>query len=991
MKIESPADPTLTAVVAVFEERLVDGEYADWRSYLPSASHEDFKRWALEMILVDIHHRWKRGEPKRLPDYLAELPPECREDVAFRQAVAHEEWRCRRNAGEEVELKSVFESYALPTDMPDSGRSEQRQAMSKRLAEELDAILARSSEPFGFRVVESIGSGELSRVFLAEQLRVGARRIVLKIGVGPAQEIDALARLHHENIVPLYWAESEPPYYLLCMPYFGQATLHTLLRTLDEKRRKKGAEVFWERLGGRVGFQPTSRTKLSFEDGALWLGGRIARGLAHAHDHDVIHGDVKPANILLATNGEPMLLDFNIASLGAAVPNGGTPPYMSPEQVRRQLGEPVAVGVQSDLFSLGIVLYELAVGRRPYPDRFAFVKQSLERMLEDRRRKPSWKQTSFSPAFRSIVETCLAFDPENRYRSCDEFITDVERHLEDLPLRRAPNSSLLELGRKQSGRAVSWLSKPRQLKVFVLASILAAAGSVVAVRQYLASTSAVERAALSNELDQLRIRFATNGGRVDRTVAGLRKIESLEGARRFDAGWTERDKLFWLGASAAERQALANSAMQVERFAAKALAPFRADVDAAAKRLRLKADDVDVVKRMLDRFPVGVAVEKSLEDLPTASRQLIEVVQLLEAGEPDKAKSLLDELALRNRNDFWISFWIFQCDAARGQNERAVGDLTTCLALRPDLHDLVLLKARAHLKTETPHLAANEAALLIEVEHELGEAHLVKGFTNLLRKEWLTASADFDRAVSHGVDGPSIRLLMNAAAKGAGNSVRADEELKKALTVPPRSADDWMAVAWMRLTSNPVDWDAVDDAVSGALELDPNDPHALSIKATILLRKRSKPSAALRMLEPLIANKRISSVGRAVHVEALVHLNRIEDAIKASAEAFDNDQSPAHWFRLAKLMSTAISHAADDQLKDQVGVIAVRTLSFLVANNLITAAQLRVPEFNPLRNRNDFQLLVGKADLLPQDRPAAAPGDAGDLADELRRRLMHAK
>ena len=106
---------------------------------------------------------------------------------------------------------------------------------------------------------------------------------------------------------------------------------------------------------------------MTYVEAVLWIGARLAEGLAHAHERGVLHRDLKPANVLLTDEGQPMLLDFNLAedvretgAAGARV--GGTLPYMAPEHLAAYQGRPVDVDARSDLYALGVILYELLTG-----------------------------------------------------------------------------------------------------------------------------------------------------------------------------------------------------------------------------------------------------------------------------------------------------------------------------------------------------------------------------------------------------------------------------------------------------------------------------------------------------------------------------------------------------------------------------------------------------------------------------------------------------
>ena len=187
----------------------------------------------------------------------------------------------------------------------------------------------------------------------------------------------------------------------------------------------------------------------------VWIGKELAAGLMHAHDRGILHRDIKPANILLSDDSTPMLLDFNLAAFEAPQQFdqevGGTPRYMSPEQLCSINEADVRIDSRSDLYSLGVVLYELAVGRSPFADIADHWQDAVPKMIEQRRdwsaSRTAWPR-DLSPSAIEIISKLLAFDPQSRYRSARDLHEDLERQLMHLPLKHARNRSLSERARK---------------------------------------------------------------------------------------------------------------------------------------------------------------------------------------------------------------------------------------------------------------------------------------------------------------------------------------------------------------------------------------------------------------------------------------------------------------------------------------------------------------------------------------------------------------
>ena len=183
----------------------------------------------------------------------------------------------------------------------------------------------------------------------------------------------------------------------------------------------------------------------------LWLGEQLADGLAHAHERGIVHRDVKPANVLFTDGGRPMLLDFNMATdarphaLPAGGSIGGTLPYMSPEQLEVLAGRARSVDLRSDVYSLGVILFELLTLSRPFPAAQHVSGPAMAKLYADRAGPPPRLHSRLvSHAVESIVRRCLEPDPDRRYQSARELKEDLARQLADLPLRYAPDSSLRE-------------------------------------------------------------------------------------------------------------------------------------------------------------------------------------------------------------------------------------------------------------------------------------------------------------------------------------------------------------------------------------------------------------------------------------------------------------------------------------------------------------------------------------------------------------------
>src|SRR5262249_12776768 len=151
----------------------------------------------------------------------------------------------------------------------------------------------------------------------------------------------------------------------------------------------------------------------------------------HAHDQGVLHRDVKPSNVLVASDGMPMLLDFNLAREPIAEGDGtadsatlgGTIDYMAPEHLKALADDrPERVDGRSDIYGLGVVLYEAVTGRRPFPSprRGSSVIEALLWAADERHRaapRPRELEPDIPPALDAVIRYCLEPDPDHRYQA----------------------------------------------------------------------------------------------------------------------------------------------------------------------------------------------------------------------------------------------------------------------------------------------------------------------------------------------------------------------------------------------------------------------------------------------------------------------------------------------------------------------------------------------------------------------------------------------
>src|SRR6185369_15045698 len=194
---------------------------------------------------------------------------------------------------------------------------------------------------------------------------------------------------------------------------------------------------------------------------AAWITARLAEGLQHSHNRGVIHRDIKPSNILLGMDGQPLLLDFNLAQVTRGgrvkIVLGGTIKYMAPEHLHSIAARDHAlarhVDHRADIYSLGMVLFEMLVGHSPFAESASDTPLPLmvETMAVERGRQAPSLRAALAGApwnLESILRKCLAPNPADRYQKAEHVADDLQRFLDDRPLRYAPELSVRERWRK---------------------------------------------------------------------------------------------------------------------------------------------------------------------------------------------------------------------------------------------------------------------------------------------------------------------------------------------------------------------------------------------------------------------------------------------------------------------------------------------------------------------------------------------------------------
>lgn len=402
---------------------------------------------AIEPSLVSkVFDDWPEDEPIRV-EIALERFPQLRDSSRAVIELAIKEFKERRSSGEEVSEVDFADRFpGVRSQLLDS------LVFEKTLMEMtgwFQSVLAVKDENIvwpkvgdqiaGFQLVEALGSGGFSRVFVARELGYENREVAVKICRQDTHESRTLATLTHSGIGVVHYVRQIPDAGMtaICMPLTSRTTLNDVLRrSATGDARPTSASVAWDELcsGNRIESAEPDWAGKTFVTWAHDLMVNLAQALAASHAQDIVHCDLKPTNVLVTPEGNPKLVDFNVAFRRNAVVSpanvGGTLPYMAPEQIRAFAGGGFSeIGPQTDIYGLAATIYEVLTGKLPFGANTP-ADDGVETLLERRQVRPeSTRATNpqVSREFEELIQDCLNYEPESRPQNAEELIARLKQ------------------------------------------------------------------------------------------------------------------------------------------------------------------------------------------------------------------------------------------------------------------------------------------------------------------------------------------------------------------------------------------------------------------------------------------------------------------------------------------------------------------------------------------------------------------------------------
>jgi len=780
---------------------------------------------------------------------------------------------------------------ALGAQQPDT-RPDTGSASSRKL--KLPHVKGDFSGMFGpYEILEELGRGGMGVVYKARQPHLD-RFVALKILLAGQlasktqvkrfqREAEVAARLKHPGIVQIHDVGQVGDYHYFTMDFIEGQPLSSLIK----KRR----------LGLRR---------------AVEVARDVARALDHAHQRGAVHRDVKPANVIVDADGQPVLTDFGLArDLEAAERDRltrsgavlGTPYYMAPEQAQ---GKREDVGPLTDLYSLGVVLYETLTFELPFRGETQL--ELTSKIVSEEPRRPTGIEPAIDRDVETIVLKCLAKRPSDRYASAGDMADDLDRYLRGEPIlarRRSPIERVWRKVRGASGSAV--LTAASLVAVAVLTygvatyvqrpggggdvgggdgppatpttppvtpptppgpapGVQAAADAVAAARR--AATDALGapapryREALEAQVLRATEALALNPDHVEMLLLRARGQAAL---RRFDPAFEDYRRVMALdpggaaGAEATFRFALASLQRGGEGDADEAHALMEQTLAQGGPESVWR----ELLRALLafDRdedYPAALSALTRAEQLDPEEPQVhaLQGLTLVNMQEPEAAVDHLERALRMNPKDAtaWANLAQIRLVGGGGSKQRGLDDLERSLEIDPE--NDIALSLRASVNQARGRIAEAIEDLRVLLEHHPREVPLLLQLATLYNVDGRPQQADRLLERVREIDPNDPRPYTQRARRQLQvNDFRgALNELRRGLRITrdPGAAEQLLR-EFRRLATSTGQLDAAVAFAEDVLRDRPDDPDARLILAEAKILSSNDEPGGFALLEEILA------------------------------------------------------------------------------------------------------------------------------------------
>ncbi|PYL29002.1 MAG: hypothetical protein DMF39_07850 [Verrucomicrobia bacterium] len=632
---------------------------------------------------------------------------------------------------------------------------------------------ARAAELLGelgdYELLEEVGRGGQGVVFRARQKSLN-RTVALKvISLGQwaskahlkrfRLEAEAAARLEHPGIVPIHEVGERDGSCYFSMKFVEGGQLDEVVRR-ESMSTRQAAELI----------------------------AKVARTVHYAHEHGILHRDIKPGNILLDAKGEPHLTDFGLARLVESESSVtqtldvlGTPSYMAPEQA---VGNNAAVSSATDVYGLGGVLYQLLTGQPPFAGGATY--ETIKLLLDTEPKQPRLLNPKIDRDLSTICLKCLEKDPKRRYTSALALAEDLERWLKHEPIQ-ARHTGVFARGKKWVRR-----NPTSALLAACLIALVAAAGWIISKSEFVRHpvTTGIAVLPFENLSDQKESGAFVDGVQDD-ILTKLARIADLKVISRTSVmDYRGKRNLRQIGNDLRVSHVLEGS------------------VRRAGTHLRLNAQ---LIETRTDTHVWAEQYDRDLNDLFAIQSEIAQkVAQRLNAKVTSAEKLAIEgkpttdlvafELYSR-ANDIWgISGWATKEDVLQ-----VIDLLNQAVARDPSFFKAYCLLAAAHdylcffgLDHTPARLAAAEAAVreAFRIRPNAGEAHLARaGHLYNVYLDYDGALAELEIARRSLPNDSRIFFRMGLIQRRQGRWEESMRNFERAIEIDPRNLNTLRNIA----------------------------------------------------------------------------------------------------------------------------------------------------------------------------------------------------